>query len=81
MPHEITLIVAHVQSGGTVLAHNYEAEIERVVVDGQERAPKDRDFGKACSWLQEQGYTPTEFRWLDRAGTVRRRRGCTYALA
>jgi hypothetical protein len=81
MPNEIVLIVVHVQSGGTVLAHNYEAEIVSVVVDGEERDPKDRDFGKACSWLQEKGYVPTEFRWLDRAGTMRRRRRCTYVAA
>ena len=81
MPNEIVLIVAHVQSGGRVLPHDYEVEIVRVVVDGEERDPKDRDFGKACSWLQEQGYAPKEFRWLDRAGTMRRRRRCTYVAA
>ena len=81
MPQEIVLIVTHVQSGGTVLAHNYEAEITSVVVDGQERAPKDADFGKACSWLQEQGYVPKGFTWVDRAGTMRRRRRCTYVAA
>ena len=81
MPQEIVLIVTHVQSGGTVLAHDYGAEITSVVVDGQERPPKDADFGKACSWLQAKGYVPSEFRWLDRAGTMRRRRRCTYVAA
>ena len=78
MPSEIALVVNHVQSGGRHLPHLYEAEIIRVYVDGVERAPKDADFSKACTWLQDNGYVPEEFRWMDVAGRYFRRRMCVY---
>jgi len=77
MPSTIVLVVKHGTSGAGDLARADTGVIESVILDGVKRDPKDTDFGKACLWLQEQGYVPAGFKWIERAGLTRRRR-CTY---
>ena len=77
MPSTIVLIVKHATSGGADLSHADTGEIEQVILDGKGRQPKSQDFAAACFWLQDQGYKPQSFQWIDPTGLVRRRR-CTY---
>jgi hypothetical protein len=73
----ITLVVKHTTTCAA-WPHVDQGEIVSVVVNGEEREPKSPDFGAACTWLQARGYVPQEFKWIDRAGIMVRRRRCTY---
>lgn len=72
---EVMLIIRHRTSGGREIPHTLDdGELVEVSIDGQRRPAKTGDVGAAYRWLQERGFEPAGFTWLDRAGLIRRRR-------
>jgi hypothetical protein len=73
----ITLVVLHNGSGGRDLPHVDTGKITEVVAEGTEFPEEITNFGEACFWLQDNGFTPKHFQWLERPG-LHRRRKCVY---
>ena len=73
-PIEIALVVEFRTSGGRVVPYTDEGKLVKVIEDGKERAPKTSDMRPVYEWLLAHGYEPVIFRWLDRAGYIRRRK-------
>jgi hypothetical protein len=72
---EIALIVRFRTSGGKVAPHVLgDGELLEVVEDGLRRRAKTADARVAYRWLETNGFAPTERRWLDPAGYLRRRK-------
>lgn len=72
---EIALIVQFRTTGGATMPRALDGgKLVEVEVAGQRRPAKTTMVGTAYHWLQEQGFEPAAFQWLDRAGYVRRRK-------
>lgn len=72
---EIILVVEHRTSGGRAYPHvSGSGKLVEVIQDGCKRKPKTNDVKVAINWLMKNGYEPTWFQWIDKAGFLRRRK-------
>ena len=71
---EISLIVQYITSGGRRLPHTDSGKLVEVIQDGKRRKPKTSKVETAYRWLIDNDWEPAGFRWLDKAGLVRRRK-------